>query len=179
MRKIFWATLTVSVSLASCATSSKDVVTNYVSPIQFQSHDCDQLQTEAVRIQSRVSQLGGRLDEAASNDKTITGVGVILFWPALFALGGTKQQEAEYARLKGEYEAIQQTVNIKKCFSANFKDKNNQNLPTSNMTRTQNAGTNLATKSSEEKLIELKRLFDSGLISKEIYARQQAAIFGD
>jgi hypothetical protein len=43
------------------------------------------------------------------------GVGLILFWPALFALGGTKQQEAEYARLKGEYDAVQEAAVIKKC----------------------------------------------------------------
>ena len=43
------------------------------------------------------------------------GVGMILFWPALFALGGTKEQEAEYGRLKGEYEAIQQAAIAKKC----------------------------------------------------------------
>src|SRR5207253_11153466 len=63
----------------------------------------------------RVQQLGGRLDEAASNDKAITTVGVILFWPILSALGGTKQQEAEYARLKGEYDALQQMAIAKKC----------------------------------------------------------------
>ena len=34
---------------------------------------------------------------------------------ALFALGGTKQQEADYARLKGEYEAIGQAMIAKKC----------------------------------------------------------------
>ena len=39
---------------------------------------------------------------------------MILFWPALFALGGTKQQEAEYARLKGEYDAVQQAAIAKK-----------------------------------------------------------------
>lgn len=65
----------------------------------------------------RVTQLGGRLDEAASNDKKIAGVGVILFWPALFALGGTKAQEAEYARLKGEHDAVQQASISKKCGS--------------------------------------------------------------
>ena len=57
----------------------------------------------------------GRLDEAANNDKVIMGVGMVLFWPALFALGGTKQQEADYARLKGEYEAIGQAMIAKKC----------------------------------------------------------------
>lgn len=43
------------------------------------------------------------------------GVGLVLFWPALFALGGTKQQEAEYARLKGEHDALQQAAVAKKC----------------------------------------------------------------
>ena len=40
---------------------------------------------------------------------------MVLFWPALFALGGTKQQEAEYARLRGEYDAVQQAAIQKKC----------------------------------------------------------------
>jgi hypothetical protein len=30
-----------------------------------------------------------------------------LFWPTLFFLGGTKEREAEFARLKGESEALQ------------------------------------------------------------------------
>ena len=83
--------------------------------MQYQPYDCDQLAAESARIRSRVDALGGRLDTAASNDAKITGVGIILFWPALFFLGGTKEQEAEYARLKGEYEAVQQAAIQKKC----------------------------------------------------------------
>ena len=101
--------------LAGCSTASKDIAAVSVSPLQYQSYDCEQLTGESNRLQTRITQLGGRLDEAASNDKAITGVGMILFWPALFALGGTKQQEAEYARIKGEYDAIQQAAISKKC----------------------------------------------------------------
>lgn len=101
--------------LAGCATASKDVATTYVSPTQYQPYDCQQLGAEAQRLQVRFTELGGRLDQAASNDKTLTGVGIILFWPALFALGGTKTQEAEYGRLRGEYEAVQQASIQKKC----------------------------------------------------------------
>lgn len=68
-----------------------------------------------MRISGRVNQLTGQLNEAASNDKAIAGIGMILFWPALFALGGTKQQEAELSRLKGEYDAIESTATSKKC----------------------------------------------------------------
>jgi hypothetical protein len=109
------AAMTTAAYLAGCATASKDVATAYVSPTQYQVYDCQQLGAEAQRLQVRFTELGGRLDQAASNDKTLTGVGLILFWPALFALGGTKNQEAEYGRLRGEYEAVQQASIHKKC----------------------------------------------------------------
>lgn len=106
---------TIAAFLGGCATAGKDVTATYVSPIQFSNYDCDQLRQELARINGRVGQLTGRLDEAASNDKAIMGVGMILFWPALFALGGTKQQEAELSRLKGEYDALQTASTGKKC----------------------------------------------------------------
>jgi hypothetical protein len=105
----------VALALQGCATASKDITPSYVSPLQYQSYDCEQLAAEVQRIQVRVNQLGGRLDEAANNDKGIMAVGLIIFWPALFALGGTKQQEAEYARLRGEYDALEQQATLKKC----------------------------------------------------------------
>lgn len=101
--------------LSACSTASKDISAAYVSPMQYQSYDCQQLMAETQRLQGRYVELGGRLDQAAQNDKALVGVGMVLFWPALFALGGTKQQEAEYARLKGEFDAVQQTSVQKKC----------------------------------------------------------------
>ena len=115
MKKLTCSLLALSLVTAGCATSSADIASAYASPLQFQSYDCAQIALETRRIEQRVVELGGRLDQAASNDKAIMGVGLILFWPALFALGGTKQQEAEYARLKGEYEALQQASIQKKC----------------------------------------------------------------
>lgn len=113
MKKII--VLAVALTLGGCATASKDISASYVSPMQYQSYDCEQLAGEAQRIQARVAQVGGRLDEAASNDKIITGVGCVILWPSLFFLGGTKQQEAEYARLRGEYDAVHQAAIAKKC----------------------------------------------------------------
>lgn len=113
------ALLAAVIAVTGCATGSKDIATAYVSPIQYQNYDCSQIGLEAQRLTGRMQQLGGRLDEAASNDRAIVGVGVVLFWPALFALGGTKQQEAEYARLKGEAEALQQAAVARKCVGMN------------------------------------------------------------
>ena len=113
--KKFVCCATIVAFLGGCATAGKDVASTYVSPIQYSNYDCDQLRQELARINGRVGQLTGRLDEAATNDKASVGVGMLLFWPALFALGGTKQQEAELSRLKGEYEALQTASTNKKC----------------------------------------------------------------
>lgn len=67
------ATVTaLAIALAGCATASRDVATAYVSPLQYQNYECDQLGAESRRLTTRVQQLGGRLDEAASNDQVIS-----------------------------------------------------------------------------------------------------------
>ena len=108
----------LAIELAGCATASKDITSTYVSPVMYQSYDCQQLAAETVRLQAHVNQLGGRLDQAASNDKAIAAAGALLFWPALFALGGTKGQEVEYANLKGQADALQVATIEKKCTAA-------------------------------------------------------------
>lgn len=108
----------VAVALAGCSTASKDITPLTVSPMQFSNYDCDQLAAEQMRIHGRITQLGGRLDQAASNDQAIGWAGALLFWPALFFLGGTKEQEAEYAKLRGEYDALHQSAIQKKCAAA-------------------------------------------------------------
>jgi hypothetical protein len=114
MKKLIAFTL-IATMIGGCATASKDIASTYTSPVVYQAYDCQQIGSETARIQARVTQLGGRLDQAATNDKTIGVVGALIFWPALFALGGTKAQEAEYATLKGQYDAVQQSAIEKKC----------------------------------------------------------------
>ena len=71
---------------------------------------------EIERIQTRVSQLTSKLDDKnPTKDKWVLGADLSLSWAALFALEGTKEQEAEYEQLKSEYDAIQQWAIIKQC----------------------------------------------------------------
>ena len=113
--KTVCALLALSLITTGCATASKNISAQYVSPMAYQQYDCEQLAAENARISNRVNQLAGRLDTAAANDKKIAGAGAILFWPALLALGGTKEQESEFSRLKGEHDAVQQSAILKKC----------------------------------------------------------------
>lgn len=167
MRKALATLCSVATALAGCASSSQDIATAYVTPLQYQGYDCAQLAAESERIQARVVQLGGRLDQAAANDKAIMGVGLILFWPALFALGGTKEQEAEYARLKGEFEALQQALVTKKCPGA---------VVTTGPTElTVNTGT-VPADEVQRRIALLRQLADKGVLSEAEFDARRAAL---
>jgi hypothetical protein len=108
----------IALAVAGCSTASKDITPTAVSPLQYQPHSCEQLAAESNRINTRAAALGGRLDRAASNDVKLGWATALLFWPAMFWMGGTKEQEAEYAQLKGESAAIQQAAIMKNCGTA-------------------------------------------------------------
>ncbi|MBB6308149.1 hypothetical protein [Xanthobacter tagetidis] len=104
-----------ALALAGCAKSADQVSAAYVSPMQFQSYNCQQLAQEAERISARAVALTGTQNRQAASDAVVTAVAVVIFWPAAFMVGGDNAQTAELARLKGEMEAIEQVSIHKKC----------------------------------------------------------------
>lgn len=55
------------------------------------------------RVSRRAGELQASLKQKADGDAMQMGVGMLLFWPALFFLeGGDGAQAQEYSRLKGE-----------------------------------------------------------------------------
>jgi len=107
--------LVVIAALAGCAKSSDDVSTSYVSPIQYANNDCGQLRAELARVNRQLVQKMRAQDSRADNDALATGVGVVLFWPALFFIKGDDEHAGELARLKGEFDAIEQAAIEKRC----------------------------------------------------------------
>jgi hypothetical protein len=109
------AVFAAAVAVAGCASRAENISAAYVSPLQYQNYSCAQLGEEASRIASRAAQVAGVQDSKATNDAVATGVGVIIFWPALFLIKGDSTTAAELARLKGEMEAIERVSIEKKC----------------------------------------------------------------
>jgi hypothetical protein len=109
------ATILAMSLAAGCAKHADQIAASYVSPYQYESFTCPQLADEAQRVGARASQVAGVQDEKATKDAVATTVGVIVFWPALFFIGGNDQQTAELARLRGEMEAIEQVSVRKRC----------------------------------------------------------------
>ena len=103
-------------ALGACASSPDKMAASYVSPLKYKDYDCDQIAMEMDYIQQRTIELYHSLDKKHSNDQWQMGVGLILFWPTLFALeGGDGPEAAEYSRLKGEFEALRKVSIDKKC----------------------------------------------------------------
>ncbi len=104
-----------TIILVGCASKSSDVAPMYVSPFQYQNYTCDQLRQEGQRVSAAAARAAGVQDDKRSSDQIATTVGVILFWPALFAIDGDSQSTAQLARLRGEKEAIEKAAIQKNC----------------------------------------------------------------
>ena len=114
MRGIFGAVL-AALFMAGCASKSGDIAPSYVSPMTYQSYTCPQLAAEAQRVSAAAAMAAGQQDSQATKDAVATTVGVIVFWPTLFLIGGDKQNAAQLAQLKGQMDAIEQTSIQKQC----------------------------------------------------------------
>lgn len=115
MKKFVLAACMVSqLGLVACASKSDNISAAYVSPLQYQGYNCNQIRSELTRVSRRVNEVAGVQDHQASKDSVALGVGLVLFWPALFFMIG-KDQKEELSRLKGEYEALEQAAIQKEC----------------------------------------------------------------
>lgn len=101
--------------LAACATPPKDIAPTYVSTGLYQNLSCAQLRAEAEGVSARAAQAYGVQEKNRSQDAAMAGVGVILFWPALFFMKGDGAAAADVARMKGEMQAIEQVNRVKNC----------------------------------------------------------------
>jgi hypothetical protein len=107
--------LLATVSITACAKHADEIPAQYISPLQYQSYECDQLATEMLIVSRRTSDLAAQVDKTASNDTAQMTVGLILLWPTLFFLDGDTPQAQEYARLKGEFDALEKVSIQKNC----------------------------------------------------------------
>lgn len=106
--------IALAAMLTACADKSHEIEAAYVSPLQYEQHDCAKLQLEYTRVGSRSREINAKQDNVAENDEAATAVGAILFWPALFFIESDDHKE-EVARLKGQIRAIEDVGVKKNC----------------------------------------------------------------
>lgn len=114
MKNIFVLAATAAL-VSGCATNPKDITAAYVSPVLYENLSCKQLTAEASRVSAAAAAASGAQKSQAGKDAAMVGVSLVLFWPALFFIGGDKANATEVARLKGEMKAIEEANRAKNC----------------------------------------------------------------
>jgi hypothetical protein len=109
------AACVIAAMLGACASSSNEIGAAYVSPVAYQSYNCQQLALEAQSVSARAVTLSGTQDSQRSKDQIATAAAIIVFWPAAFLVGGDKQTAAELSQIKGQMTAIEQASIARKC----------------------------------------------------------------
>lgn len=112
--KPFYLATAAALTLAACAPDPATIAPAYVSPAAYAGLDCRALSSEAARLNARIATVTGQQQDAAAADTANAVVAALIFWPALFLIGGD-DQSPELARLRGEAEALQAAANARGC----------------------------------------------------------------
>jgi len=67
-----------------------------------------------MRVNRKIVEVTGVQRKEANKDAVAMGVGLVLFWPALFFLMGDDKKD-ELGRLKGEYDALESAAIRNEC----------------------------------------------------------------
>jgi len=117
LKRIMASTIAIiflSMFILSCASRPDSIKASYVSPQRYQTWSCRQIEEEIMHIESRLRQIESAQEKKATSDAVSMGVGMVLFWPALFFLTAGEDQKAELSQLKGQCKVLKTMLN-RKC----------------------------------------------------------------
>jgi acid phosphatase class B len=105
MKKLICAVSAVAM-LSACADQPDAIAPAPVPTYTYANMNCRALAAEHARVVANVNTLTASQKKKADSDAVAMGVGMVLFWPALFALSAGSDQSAQLAQAKGQYDAI-------------------------------------------------------------------------
>lgn len=110
-----WTCLLLSFALAGCASRSVDVAPQPSDPAQFGGWTCEAMFDEMDRVQQRAADVAYAVDARHGNNVIALSLGVMVFWPALFAMRPDGPDAAELAQLKGRHDALRVAAAGSRC----------------------------------------------------------------
>ncbi|MEM9552079.1 MAG: hypothetical protein AAGA05_12945 [Pseudomonadota bacterium] len=109
------ALLAACVAVSACAQQPHKIEASYVSRSAFEGKGCNDLLAERNDIVRHVNDLSAKQKKAATTDAVATGVALVLFWPAAFALATTSDNSGALSLAKGNYDAISSQMQLQGC----------------------------------------------------------------
>ena len=103
-----------ALTLSACAPAPGDIAAAYVSPTAFAGRTCASLANDATALNARLAAATGQQQAAADSDAMMMGIGMLILWPALLAVGHNDQSPA-ISQMMGEAEAIRSAADARGC----------------------------------------------------------------
>ncbi len=100
------AAIACTTLLMGCASRSGSIPAAPMSPDEFVTWSCIRIDDDSERVQKRASDVAYAVDQRVGQNILALGVGLTVFWPALFALRPDGLEAEELAQLKGRFEAL-------------------------------------------------------------------------
>ncbi|WP_424967683.1 hypothetical protein [Dinoroseobacter sp. S375] len=117
MKQGIMALACAALVVSGCATPPEKVQRSFISPSVYAGYSCHALTAERAAIEGHVQELTAHQRSKANTDTAVMTVGLVLFWPALFALSAGKDYEADLSIAKGKHDAVLEAGQSLGCFS--------------------------------------------------------------
>lgn len=117
MKQVTMALACAALAVSGCATPPEKVQRSFISPNVYASYSCHALTAERTAIEGHVQELTAHQRSKANTDTAVMTVGLVLFWPALFALSAGRDYEADLSVAKGKHDAVLEAGQAKGCFT--------------------------------------------------------------
>lgn len=104
------ALIVLAASVAACAKKPESIAPAYVSPVTYSTMSCDQMRSEAVRVDNALVRASAQQNEARQSDT----LGVIFLGLPVSSLSGGNVAD-QIAHLKGQKETLGQTQISQNC----------------------------------------------------------------
>ncbi len=117
MNRILLPTMMIALFLSACSSAPKasEVGAAYVPTHQYQNLTCEQLVAEAESLRRSTPALEAAVDKHRQNQTGVEVVTWVFFWPAAFLLDKGEENSRQLAEARGQLEAIQMQLKVKKC----------------------------------------------------------------
>ena len=170
--------IVTSTFLAGCMnmpTPTSQITASYVSGLRYEAFDCSRLSIELDSLARRENQL------VIAQEQRVKTSEIQAFW---WGYGqGDGIEASELANVRGEKEAIRRAMEVKRCGDAIPSTPRQHAPPPSTVEKGTRAGTfpqeREYGKSVRDRLEELKRLKEKGLINDKEYEKKKEQILKD
>ena len=164
-----------SMIMGGCATKGENVSAAYVPASIYSTYSCQQIAHELMTVGVKAAELSGQMDDAAGKDTALVAVGLVLFWPALFFVGGDKGKEAQLAQLKGQRDTLMTASSAKGCNLNDLKPEVNKEMAGA-PPEAPTATPSLSVSEVEKKVDLLNELRAKGIITEDEYKAKRAQV---